>query len=67
MFHVGLKYVDQVLDSLYVIETAMRHFFLRRRWARTPGAIMRRLMPILRRQRTWLRWWHHIGTRGCQP
>ena len=27
--HVGSKYVDQVLDSLYVIECSMRHFFLR--------------------------------------
>jgi coenzyme PQQ precursor peptide PqqA len=27
--HVGSKYVDQVLDSLYVIETAMQHFFIR--------------------------------------
>jgi hypothetical protein len=27
--HVGSKYVDQVLDSLYVIEMGMRHFFIR--------------------------------------
>ncbi len=27
--HVGSKHVDQVLDSLYVIEMAMRHFFIR--------------------------------------
>jgi hypothetical protein len=27
--HVGSKYVDQVLDSLYVIECSMRHFYLR--------------------------------------
>ena len=27
--HVGSKYVDQVIDSLYVIETATRHFFNR--------------------------------------
>jgi hypothetical protein len=27
--HVGSKYVDQVLDSLYVIEMAMRHFYMR--------------------------------------
>jgi hypothetical protein len=27
--HVGSKYIDQVLDSLYVIECSMRHFFLR--------------------------------------
>ena len=27
--HVGSKYVDQVLDSLYVIEMAMQHFFIR--------------------------------------
>jgi hypothetical protein len=26
---VGSKYVDQVLDSLYVIEVAMRRFFSR--------------------------------------
>ena len=27
--HVGGKYTDAVLDSLYVIECSMRHFFLR--------------------------------------
>jgi hypothetical protein len=27
--HVGAKYVDQVLDSLYVLESAMRHFYIR--------------------------------------
>jgi hypothetical protein len=27
--HVGDKYTDVVLDSLYVIECSMRHFFLR--------------------------------------
>jgi hypothetical protein len=27
--HVGAKYVDQVLDSLYVLESAMRHFYVR--------------------------------------
>ena len=27
--HVGSKYVDQVLDSLFVIEMAMRHFYMR--------------------------------------
>ena len=26
---VGAKYVDQVLDSLYVLENAMRHFYIR--------------------------------------
>ena len=35
--HVGLKYVDQVLDSLYVIETAMRHFFLRAEMGKNAG------------------------------
>jgi hypothetical protein len=32
--HVGSKYVDQVLDSLYVIESAMRHFFIRAEMAK---------------------------------
>ena len=27
--HVGAKYVDQALDSLYVLESAMRHFYIR--------------------------------------
>jgi hypothetical protein len=27
--HIGSKYVDQVLDSLYVLEKAMQHFFIR--------------------------------------
>jgi hypothetical protein len=35
--HVGLKYVDQVLDSLYVIETAARHFFLRAEMGKNAG------------------------------
>jgi hypothetical protein len=35
--HVGSKYVDQVLDSLYVIETAMRHFFLRAEMGKKTG------------------------------
>ena len=26
--HVGAKYVDQVLDSLYVLESAMQYFFV---------------------------------------
>ena len=26
--HVGSKYVDQVIDPLYVIEKAMHHFFM---------------------------------------
>jgi hypothetical protein len=33
--HVGSKYVDQVLDSLYVIECSMRHFFSRAEAAKT--------------------------------
>jgi hypothetical protein len=32
--HVGSKYVDQVLDNLYVIESAMRHFFIRAEMAK---------------------------------
>jgi hypothetical protein len=32
--HVGSKYVDQVLDCLYVIECSMRHFVLRAEAAR---------------------------------
>jgi hypothetical protein len=35
--HVGLKYVDQMLDSLYVFETAMRHFFLRAEMGKNAG------------------------------
>jgi hypothetical protein len=34
---VGAKYVDQVLDSLYVIEMAMRHFFLRAEMGKNAG------------------------------
>jgi hypothetical protein len=34
---VGSKYVDQVLDSLYVIETATRHFFLRAEMGKNAG------------------------------
>jgi hypothetical protein len=42
--HVGAKYVDQVLDSLYVIEKAMRHFFLRLGRARQSAAVSVKLM-----------------------
>jgi hypothetical protein len=35
--HVGSKHVDQVLDSLYVIETAMRHFFIRAEMGKNAG------------------------------
>jgi hypothetical protein len=35
--HVGSKYVDQVLDSLYVIEMAMRHFFIRAEMGKNAG------------------------------
>ena len=35
--HVGSKYVDQVLDSLYVIETAMGHFFIRAEMGKNAG------------------------------
>ena len=34
---VGAKYVDRVLDSLYVIEMAMRHFFLRAEMGKNAG------------------------------
>jgi len=35
--HVGSKYVDRVLDSLYVLESAMRHFFLRAEMGKNAG------------------------------
>jgi hypothetical protein len=35
--HVGSKYVDQLLDSLYVIETAMQHFFIRAEMGKNAG------------------------------
>ena len=34
---VGSKYVDQVLDSLYVIEKAAQHFFIRAEMAKHAG------------------------------
>ncbi len=34
---VGSKYVDQVLDSLYVIETPMKHFFVRAEMGKNAG------------------------------
>jgi len=34
---VGSKYVDQVLDSLYVIETAAQHLFIRAEMAKHAG------------------------------
>jgi hypothetical protein len=35
--HVGSKYVDQVLDALCVIESAMRHFFVRAELGKNAG------------------------------
>jgi hypothetical protein len=35
--YVGSKYVDQVFDSLYVIETAMQHFFIRAEMGKNVG------------------------------
>ena len=35
--HVGDKYTDAVLDSLYVIECSMRHFFLRAERGKNAG------------------------------
>ena len=35
--HVGSKYVDQVLDSLYAIEMGMRHFFIRAEMGKNVG------------------------------
>ena len=34
---VGSKYVDQVLDSLYVIEKAAQHFFIRAEMGKNAG------------------------------
>ena len=36
--HVGAKYVDQVLDCLYVLECSMRHFFMRAELGKHSGA-----------------------------
>ena len=35
--HVGAKFVDRVLDSLFVIESAMRHFFIRAEMGKNAG------------------------------
>ena len=35
--HVGSKYVDQVLDSLFVLERSMRHFFVRAEIGKNAG------------------------------
>jgi DNA-binding response OmpR family regulator len=35
--HVGSKYVDQVLDSLYVMEMAAKHFFMRAEMGKNAG------------------------------
>lgn len=35
--HLSSKYIDQVLDSLCVIETAMRHFFIRAETGKDAG------------------------------
>jgi hypothetical protein len=35
--HVGDKYTDVVLDSLYVIESSMQHFFIRAEMGKNAG------------------------------
>ena len=35
--HVGSKYVDQVLDSLYVLESSMGHYFIRAEMGKNAG------------------------------
>ena len=35
--YVGTRYADQVLDALYVIEKAMRHFFIRAETGKNAG------------------------------
>jgi hypothetical protein len=35
--HAGSKYVDTVLDSLYVLESSMQHFFIRAEMGKNAG------------------------------
>ena len=63
---VGSKYVDQVLDSLYVIETAARHFFLRAEMGKNAGRKQSEVDADDERRRIWLRWRHRIGMLGCR-
>jgi hypothetical protein len=62
--HVGSKYVDRVLDSLYVIETAMRHFFIRAEMGKNAAAKRKKLTRITSKLRLLLRWWQRIGIHG---
>jgi hypothetical protein len=61
---VGSKYVDQVLDSLYVIETAMKHFFVRAEMGKNAGRRSEEVDEDYRQAAALLRWWHRIGMRG---
>ena len=61
--HVGSKYVDRVLDSFYVIETAMRHFFIRAEMGKNAAAKRKKLTRITSKLRLLQRWWHRIGVR----
>ena len=61
---VGAKYVHQVLDSLYVLENAMRHFYIRAEMGKTRATKRKKLTRITSKLRLLLRWWHRIGMRG---
>jgi hypothetical protein len=60
---VGSKFVHQVLDSLYVLESAMRHFFIRAEMGKNAGPKRKKLTEITSKLRFLLRWWRHIGMR----
>ena len=53
--YVGSKYVDQVLDSLYVIETAAQHFFIRAEMGKNAGRKKKKLTRITSKLPLWRR------------
>ena len=64
--HNGSKYTDQVLDSLYVIETVAKHFFIRAEMGKNAGRKQSEVGEDYGKRHIW-RTGYHIGTRGCQP
>ena len=65
--YVGTRYADQVLDALYVIEKAMRHFFIRAEMAKKPAARTSKLTRTTSELRLLLHWRRLTGIRSCRP
>jgi hypothetical protein len=61
--HVGAKYVDQVIDPLYVVEKAMHHFFMLAESRKEIGGKLEEVNQLYERA-AHRRWRHRIGMGG---